>query len=564
MNTGPLHGNYCGSGWSAGKHQNSTVDPTVQAVDELDQCCLDHDAEYYYDEDLDKADLDFAECARKTGLKGKLFAAAVNFNRIMARRPKNLGKGSRQQRRNKASAAKVKARKTVVKEEKKAIQTMAHMASRKQNRGRSVRRGGSGPKTGGAAPLSVGIPRIKPYFRHRGNGDTMSCEGVDYIGSLTSSPSGNQPGDNLFVQNLHPKDFLNSRLAMYCLLYEKYKFASIEFHYVPTTSANSAGSLIGAIVPDPEDPLQVGTANIQLLTSLAGEQAFRVWDDARSIRLVPKRDVPFLFTDKSASDDRLTSQGSFRIAALSSLTSGMTLGNLFVKYRVVFNGVANEIGSATKYAIKAYNKTANNNVAETIGDYLDPNRGTTGWPFASNTSMYPVIAFDSNTSKNQFVFYKNGMQLGDLISISFTEVLSTGGVQGVITCGGTGWTELTAYTLGTSSGVNQLNFRILQVTDTSGYFTFYKATPQTSDRFTLVISRFCNNGITYPQGIDQDMDQKVLMLESRLQKLISTLNLNDAPIICPTCQVENPDHHPGQCPKRILPSSGSRTPNPSW
>jgi len=414
----------------------------------------------------------------------------------MANRPKNLGKGRRAQTRRKASNAKIKAAssKQLVQEEKKAIQTMAGMAKHRPKR--RGRRGGGrgGPKTGGSAPLSVGVPRIKPYFKHRGDGDTMSCQGVDYLGSITSGPSGNSPGDNLFVQNLHPKDFLNSRLAMYCLLYEKYKFASIEFHYVPTSAATTSGAIIGAIVPDPSDPLQVGTQNVQLLTSLAGEQAFRVWDDARSIRLVPKRDVPFFFTDKSASDIRLTSQGSFRLAALSSLTSGQALGNIFVKYTCIFNGVANEIGTATKFAIKAFNKVDHGGNPITCFDYLDGSRGDSGWPFAVNTSMYPKLTFDQSSGRNRFFFWTNGIQLGDLVAITFNEFLTTG-TDTTLSCIGSGFTELTTWSRGSITTSTQLNFRILQVTDINGYFTFTRASPVDIDAFTMTIARFANLAI---------------------------------------------------------------------
>lgn len=53
------HGNYCGPNWSAGKHQPSVVSD-VEAIDEFDETCKVHDAAYYYDDDLESADYNFA------------------------------------------------------------------------------------------------------------------------------------------------------------------------------------------------------------------------------------------------------------------------------------------------------------------------------------------------------------------------------------------------------------------------------------------------------------------------------------------------------------------------
>jgi hypothetical protein len=53
------HGNYCGPGWSAGQYQTSQVSE-VQAIDEFDETCKQHDASYALKEDLRSADLHFA------------------------------------------------------------------------------------------------------------------------------------------------------------------------------------------------------------------------------------------------------------------------------------------------------------------------------------------------------------------------------------------------------------------------------------------------------------------------------------------------------------------------
>jgi hypothetical protein len=73
------HGNWCGPGWSARQYKNAEdlteEDKQVEAVDELDQVCKDHDIGIA--EGDPEANSKFVENASKLGVKGAAFATLV-------------------------------------------------------------------------------------------------------------------------------------------------------------------------------------------------------------------------------------------------------------------------------------------------------------------------------------------------------------------------------------------------------------------------------------------------------------------------------------------------------
>lgn len=78
-----IHGNYVGPGWSAGKYQDSVVDPGVPAVDEFDQTALEHDAAYAQDLDLKKADYKFAKQNIGKGFVRTISGLAVGLQGLL-------------------------------------------------------------------------------------------------------------------------------------------------------------------------------------------------------------------------------------------------------------------------------------------------------------------------------------------------------------------------------------------------------------------------------------------------------------------------------------------------
>lgn len=79
-----VYGNWCGPGWSAKQHKNAAdlteEDKKVPAIDELDQCCKEHDielSEAKTDEEVEKANYKFRMTASQISTYGAALATAV-------------------------------------------------------------------------------------------------------------------------------------------------------------------------------------------------------------------------------------------------------------------------------------------------------------------------------------------------------------------------------------------------------------------------------------------------------------------------------------------------------
>lgn len=71
------HGNWCGPGWTAGQWKDASEltenDLDVEAVDDLDQACKEHDISIAYaldEDDIEYANEKFMERAKELGIKG--------------------------------------------------------------------------------------------------------------------------------------------------------------------------------------------------------------------------------------------------------------------------------------------------------------------------------------------------------------------------------------------------------------------------------------------------------------------------------------------------------------
>lgn len=90
-----MYGNFCGPYWSDGKFQSS-VEPTVEAIDELDNTCREHDRTYFRKGNLKEADYKFFKQNYGNGLLATAMAIPVGIQGFL-RADDKLSKISNQQ-----------------------------------------------------------------------------------------------------------------------------------------------------------------------------------------------------------------------------------------------------------------------------------------------------------------------------------------------------------------------------------------------------------------------------------------------------------------------------------
>jgi len=481
-----------------------------------------------------------------------------------------MARGNRNRKGNKGKPANIK--ETVVINERagpKAPSKPSHL------RGAPLRRRGRnrGGGKGRAVPVARAAVRLRTGYKERRSGnDSVVIRGRDYIGPISTGSLGNAVGDNLFTLTLHPTNLTNSRVNTMAMLYEKYKFNKFVMHYEAAVPTTTQGSLIGAIIPDPDDPTIVGSNNIQQLASVAGENQCRVWDN-KAFPLRSKKGVPFMYTQQNVSDPRLFSQGVFKLAAYTALAANLNLGTLYVEYEITFNGVSNQLYQLSKVAYKSGGTMTFNNPGASL-DLLAPNVTV---KFASNTSWQPIVtAAGVNGTYASISFQQNNFKTGDILAI--TGCLGGSTDPGVMSINGVGFSN--TYSNSTYLNTVRLTFNQIQINDPTGYFSWYIPSSSASyvtNGFRLMINSVANNSIVIPSLTDSEknLSSEAIearfesMMEARLAELAKQYEFvkiasvqEDEPVRyakCLYCGDPEPDHPGSKCPNKPPPQSGSLT-----
>lgn len=348
------HGNYCGPNWSAGKHQPSVIDSNVPAVDEFDQTCLEHDAEYanfndpnYEEEvDLDEADQRFYQQNYGKSIKRTLAAVAVN----MARR------GGRKKPSKKRIA------KTVKKEVKKMVPRVRRMAKPRSLMAPALARGRSQKR------------KRNLSFKSHKRGDQVILTGRDFYGAVTVTNT-QKAGDTIVGGiDLNPQSFTNSRLAVFGKLYEKFQILNFTVEYKASCASTTNGSLVHYFHPDYYDSPSGGAAAITIATSTNNYKEMQVWQNS-SVTFKPERKMSDMYTSENGTDQRLASYGHYFCLAATDFSTAGPIGNIFIHYKIKFMKPINELTAAS--SLGEYTGTSPS-TSELIGTSISQVAGSYG------------------------------------------------------------------------------------------------------------------------------------------------------------------------------------------
>jgi hypothetical protein len=190
--------------------------------------------------------------------------------------------------------------------------------------------------------------------------DGIVITGKDYFTTVKSSFLGNAPGDNLVNIDLSLDQFPSTRIKVEKNLWQNWKIEKLAVHYVPQCGTGTNGSIIGAILQDPEDPLAIGDNNKRFLMSVAGSSSHQVYEKGfyRASRIGKT-----LYTDDLEGEERFFSPGIIRVAAMSGLDGNTSFGDLWISYQIKFWNASNkspDTGYSIYYA-SGLNSTTNTN-----------------------------------------------------------------------------------------------------------------------------------------------------------------------------------------------------------
>jgi len=222
------HGNYCGPWWSAGAYQTS-VYSDVEAVDEFDQVCKEHDAVYALGGNLEEADYDFFRKSAKLGKKAFLAALAVGSQAVVRT-------GSAQYN-NIAMTPKFR---------KNQPSPVAIPTPKSNRSNRSMQTPASSTTSLGgvqvSAPAAISSVMAARPTKTRNVKDGIFVSGREFISTVEAQ------GVSTFGIGksalLAPAYFSGGILGQLSRAYQYYRWKRLIVHYVPKVATNTVGEIV--------------------------------------------------------------------------------------------------------------------------------------------------------------------------------------------------------------------------------------------------------------------------------------------------------------------------------
>jgi hypothetical protein len=194
-----------------------------------------------------------------------------------------------------------------------------------------------------ASPARVVSSPIHPKY-----GVATRLQGCDLIGGVKVPSASNQFGTILANFYISPTSFLGTRQAQLAPLWERYKYNSIRFHYVPAAGTTYAGQVVAMCDYDVDDNLSSvpSAQRPQQVSAHYGSTACAIWQ-TMSTELNYVDNMSDWYTDDEAVDNadlRLQNQGQYWLVLLDQvldptgnpIQSDMDIGTLYVEYDLEF------------------------------------------------------------------------------------------------------------------------------------------------------------------------------------------------------------------------------------
>lgn len=223
-----MYGNYCGPYWSNGKWQAS-VEPQLEAVDELDETCRDHDAVYARRGDLLAADNLFVRRNFGNGFLPTMMSIPVGVQAFL--RANDYLTSTTHDNTQSQNMTK---------------QTPRLRGASKKQSPTTIKRSGASPALEKmqmvTPPTSFGVSMqaSKPRIIRTSMGTTVT--GRDFIGTVEAN------GVATFGLGksalLSPAYFASTTLGNISRSYERYRWRRLRIHYVPKVSTSLAGQVV--------------------------------------------------------------------------------------------------------------------------------------------------------------------------------------------------------------------------------------------------------------------------------------------------------------------------------
>lgn len=273
---GLKYGNWCGPGWSDGRHQPSTKG-YAPPVDEFDASCQDHDASYADNDDLDQADLTFYNRNVGRGISRTLAAFAVGVQ------PYFYGFNTRNKSNSNQTESFMPNNNTTIAKSPNGNNTKTTRlrtntnGSSKRNTSTTVNSLSKVSRQNVPASFGYTIQTKAPRISRTAN--TARITGTDFAGSvLVSNTAQYQPAQDVL---LNPIYYNGSQLGALARAYSEYRVLRAVVQYIPQVPTSTAGQLLFIANKSVKQPFIAGNSANFLARAFSQQEAIAcpIWSE---------------------------------------------------------------------------------------------------------------------------------------------------------------------------------------------------------------------------------------------------------------------------------------------
>lgn len=189
------------------------------------------------------------------------------------------------------------------------------------------------------APAAVGRRMQSEWSVSNGSRrGSIRVKGQDWLGRIVASAS-EVPGYVYLEIYINPLTITGSRLSLFAQLYDKFRFGLLKFHFVPSGSTQTRGSVILAYDRDISDATPpLGDGGIRQFLAMMDAVNSPIWAPCTAVCPLSHPEEGLWCNPVVGGDERLAFQGQLYVACMepSSLTAGQAIGDLFMEYDVEF------------------------------------------------------------------------------------------------------------------------------------------------------------------------------------------------------------------------------------
>ena len=167
--------------------------------------------------------------------------------------------------------------------------------------------------------------------------DTHRFTGRDYLGSY-NFPYGTPAGTAIANILMNPSSgaFMNTKLSVYCRLYDKYVFRKMKFHCLPTSGTNIGASFGMAYDADMADATPPATPDgLRSYYGMKYSSFGPAWDQ-QELEVRKSDNQDFYYTNYTGYDGRLCAQGQLYLFCINADPNINTALNVWIEYEIDF------------------------------------------------------------------------------------------------------------------------------------------------------------------------------------------------------------------------------------